>query len=122
MILQNMNRILDEKNEKLKLMEEKNNELNKKLMEFEVFNFLKSKHILIYVQKQNRENVLIAKSEINNLTDNLEQSVERQTNLDKELLKTKNEMNELLMKTFKLEKESKDFCHSKQKVFIFFCQ
>jgi hypothetical protein len=49
MILQNMNRILDEKNEKLKLMEEKNNELNKKLMEFEVFNFLKSKHILIYV-------------------------------------------------------------------------
>ena len=35
--IQNMNRSLDEKNQKLKLLEETNLELNKKLIEFEVF-------------------------------------------------------------------------------------
>ena len=58
----------------------------------------------------------IAKNEITNLANNLEQSVERQSNLDKELLKTKSEMNELMMKTFKLEKENKESTLSKQKV------
>lgn len=58
----------------------------------------------------------IAKNEITNLANNLEQSVERQANLDKELLKTKSEMNELMMKTYKLERENKESILSKQKV------
>ena len=69
------------------------------------------------MQQQNKENVVIAKNEITNLANNLEQSVERQSNLDKELLKTKSEMNELMMKTYKLEKENKESTLSKQKVY-----
>ena len=40
MMMQNMSKILEEKSERLRLMEEKNNELNRKLFQFEVNIFL----------------------------------------------------------------------------------
>lgn len=51
----------------------------------------------------------------------MEESTERQANLDGELLKMRNQLNEMLMLNYQLEKENKDFSTSNKKVINFDC-
>lgn len=118
-----MNKTLQEKNDRLKLLEQSNSDLNQKLIEYEVIklsNFIFVVDINFKFQRQNRENIIIAKNEIHNLSNNLEQSAQNQASLDQELLKTKSQLNEILRVNFKLEKENKDSLNSKQKVFYLY--